>query len=148
MKLIKLFVLSVMIGSLLFPVRPALAAGCYGSSCNGQDPFDMSCSGWTVMRLFDEGSSGAMWTELRYSDGSSCYSNWTKVTNYNNYVRHLRALLTQNDSPTFTISQQEDQHIYSYIWTNMQTAANVWCAHGDQGYSYQDFDIHSAYTCG
>jgi hypothetical protein len=148
MKLIKLFVLSILLGSLIIPVRPALAAECYGSDCHGQDPVDMGCSGWTVMRLLDEGSSGAMWTELRYSDGTSCYSNWTKVSNYNNNVRRLWARLTQNNDPDYTVAQQEEQNIYSYIWTNMETAANEWCAKGDQGYSYQAFDTHSAYTCG
>lgn len=147
-KSIKFFILSVMLVSLLFPMQSAFAAGCYGSSCHGQDPNAMGCSGWTVMRLLDEGSSGAVWTELRYSNGSSCYSNWTKVSNYNNYVRHLRAQLTQNNSPLYSVAQQEEQHIYSYIWTNMETAENVWCAKGAQGFSNLPLDTFSAPTCG
>lgn len=149
MKVFKFFVSLIIIGSILLPFQPVFAAGCYESTCHGKDPNAMGCSGWTVMRLFNENStSGGLWTELRYSNGSSCYSNWTKVSNYNYNVRHLTARLSTNNPPTYTVAQIEDKHIYSYIWTNMETAQNVWCAKGDQGLPGQPTDLHSAYTCG
>ncbi|MEU3570326.1 DUF2690 domain-containing protein [Kitasatospora sp. NPDC036755] len=53
-----------------------VTAGCYGPSCNGQDPVDMGCNtdaytvGWT------DSAKGKI--ELRYS--SSCRANWARIS--------------------------------------------------------------------
>ncbi|MFF1906449.1 DUF2690 domain-containing protein [Kitasatospora sp. NPDC058218] len=53
-----------------------VTAGCYGYSCNGQDPVDMGCNtdAYTVESV--DSAKGKI--ELRYS--SSCRANWARIS--------------------------------------------------------------------
>ncbi|MGW7582393.1 DUF2690 domain-containing protein [Kitasatospora sp. NPDC054768] len=59
---------------------PRVTAGCYGSSCNGQDPVDMGCSpdAYTVESV--DSAKGTI--ELRYSP--SCKANWARISGASN----------------------------------------------------------------
>lgn len=72
-----LLVLGVMVGALTttVPAR-ATTGGCYGASCNGQDPSGRCDDGITVAAM---GVTYGM-LELRYSP--SCKSNWGRYTPY------------------------------------------------------------------
>lgn len=123
------------------------AASCYGSSCSGQDPQEMGCSAYTVSHIWWSGYSGTLYTELRYSPAGSCYANWTRASNNEGNVRHLRAELTKNDN-IFTVIRYEDSSSYSLIWTNMESAAYTWCSIGRMGYPGSGFDTVSDPICG
>ncbi|MFD5433241.1 DUF2690 domain-containing protein [Kitasatospora sp. NPDC127067] len=78
--LVGLAVAATALGGLAAPTAsaatPRVTAGCYGSSCNGQDPVDMGCSpdAYTV-----ESVASTLGTiELRYS--SSCRANWARIS--------------------------------------------------------------------
>lgn len=67
------------LASLAGPVagaRPALAAGCYGSQCNGYDPVAEGCSGDAVTIASNE--SNGFIIEIRYS--SACHAAWARAT--------------------------------------------------------------------
>lgn len=53
-----------------------IAAGCYGASCNGQDPAAMGCAGDAYTPAHINTAQGFI--ELRYSP--SCAANWGRIT--------------------------------------------------------------------
>ncbi|BCX02564.1 MAG: hypothetical protein KatS3mg053_0502 [Candidatus Roseilinea sp.] len=72
---IALFLL-VMLMLIGLPSNRAVAA-CYGSSCNGKDPVDEGCSGYTATYRTLTGVAGRIQVQLRYSPG--CNANWSRT---------------------------------------------------------------------
>ncbi|MEU3561882.1 DUF2690 domain-containing protein [Kitasatospora sp. NPDC006786] len=63
-----------------FAATPQVTAGCYGSSCNRQDPVDMGCS--TDAYTVESVASTLGTIELRYSP--SCRANWARISGASN----------------------------------------------------------------
>ena len=69
---------------LVFPVHPALAAGCTGANCNGKDPGTTGCStgaySVATRSIYHKNGRANPVTgviELRWSN--TCKTNWAKV---------------------------------------------------------------------
>lgn len=54
----------------------AMAAGCYGTSCTGQNPSTMGCG--VDSRTLEEFTLGQFRVELRHSN--TCWAAWTRIT--------------------------------------------------------------------
>jgi hypothetical protein len=72
---------SVMIG---FTASPSLAAGCFGTGCNGKDPNAMGCSATTAWYHWHDGGGSIQYSvELRKS--ADCGAVWGRIIKYDCY---------------------------------------------------------------
>lgn len=146
MKITKvLVVVSLILMGLSVSTRNVSAA-CYGSSCNNIDPDGSGCSAITVKYVDWNGASGPLRTELRKS--YNCNAKWTRVTNLNYDIRHLKARLTQSNFIT-NVVDPEEWYVYAQIWTVMYDGSSQKCSLGYQGWTWTDyFDVTTDPTCG
>ncbi len=153
MKDIKLFVivsaLAILLGMPIGKVSAAPRLSCYGSGCNYKDPGIQGCSAITANAAWAWGSSGQVRTDLRWSNSSYCYSNWSRATKTYPYygARHLKAYLTDyydNDRVTPT-----EYGYGTQIWTDMYSGASYNCAKAKMGMPGSGpFDAETVKACG
>lgn len=155
MKDIKVFVIVSFLAILLgIPVGKVNASphfsSCYGSSCNYKDPALQGCSAITANAAWAWGSSGQVRTDLRWSNSSDCYSNWSRATKtypYYYVTRHLKAYLSDyygNNRVTPT-----EYYYGTQIWTDMYSGAYYNCAKAKMGPAGSgSFDAVTVKACG
>ena len=69
-------VLVLLVGAILLPAQPSMAASCSGSSCSGLNPQTAGCSTGAVVKK--EFSSDSLTLQIRYS--STCRAWWARAT--------------------------------------------------------------------
>lgn len=93
--LLVLLALVAALSATVLTAAPAQAVtGCFGATCNGQDPHEMNCDSDPGLQTIYEFTYSARF-ELRYSP--ACKASWTRVTSpvtYNTIFGQIRAHYT------------------------------------------------------
>ncbi|MFE9747177.1 DUF2690 domain-containing protein [Saccharothrix saharensis] len=115
-----LVVLATACGFSLTTAAPALAAGCYATSCDGRDPQAMGCAGDAITK--DSFSWDGTYFELRLS--YNCHAVWARSSNsaYPCYGGFVGVFAYRDRGLTqYVGGQSEQQACYSTTWTRMES---------------------------
>lgn len=115
--------LSLLLALCGMPSNSAIAA-CYGSGCNGLDPAQQGCSGYTATYRTITGTAGKIQVQLRYSSG--CNANWSRTIS----LDQTKYLLAGLDNLGYGTA------IYGgTVYSDMWNGGVVNCAYGGGKYS-------------
>lgn len=118
----------IMFFGLLVPARPAAAASCYNTGCEGRDPYASGCNSnyYAVYTkaVYNGGGGFLGYVKLMYSN--SCGANWAQVESAVGVTSLWGHVWRQSNGVGYS-----DSGNYSTLWTNMTgTATATACAEG------------------
>ena len=120
------------------PSERAMAASCYGASCNWKDPYGTSCWYDAYYAVVRYGPSGSyFYNGNKYSPG--CVANWSHTQSYGGYA-YLAA-------QTYGVYTYHGPRPYLYVWNNMWDGRTTVCTRGFKGWAHQNYQWVTSWGC-
>ncbi|GEM_PF-4611216 len=124
-------------------------ASCYNTSCRGQDPIDMGCSGDAQTIASASSPAGEVTTYLRKS--TACNAIWSKAVKGSSYPGNwmeTEILECANNTCVYTkTTPPPNPPTYYYYWPWYGTQQTPNPQQATQGYFYGDMAAGSVHSC-